>query len=306
MNEAVIEARDITKQYKDLAALDHVDLTVRRGDIYGLIGDNGAGKSTFLKLVTGQIFPTGGYIRLFGNEDEKAVQKSRSRMGALVENAGFFPKMSVEKNLEYYRIQRGIPGKDRVESVLHTVNLLEKRKVKCEKLSMGIKQRFGLALALLGEPELLVLDEPINGLDPSGIIEMRALLQRLNQEKRITIILSSHILSELEQIATVYGFMSHGFMLEEISADALYEKCASYIDLRLSESDKYAALLEKEFPDTTYRILQDAAVRIINPTEEPAQYGRLAYEHGIGVQGLDEHHMSLEDYYVNLKNRGEL
>ena len=306
MNEAVIEARDITKRYRDLAALDHVDLTVRRGDIYGLIGDNGAGKSTFLKLVTGQIFPTGGYIRLFGNEDEKAVQKSRSRMGALVENAGFFPKMSVEKNLEYYRIQRGIPGKDRVESVLHTVNLLEKRKVKCEKLSMGMKQRFGLALALLGEPEVLVLDEPINGLDPSGIIEMRALLQRLNQEKRITIILSSHILSELEQIATVYGFMSHGFMLEEISADALYEKCASYIDLRLTEADKYAAVLEKEFPDTTYRVLQDAVVRIINPTEEPARYGRLAYERRIGVQGLDAHHMSLEDYYVNIKNRGKL
>lgn len=120
MNEAVIEARDISKQYNDLAALDHVDLTVRRGDIYGLIGDNGAGKSTFLKLVTGQIFPTGGYIRLFGKEDEKAMQKGRSRMGALVENAGFFPKMSVEKNLEYYRIQRGIPGKDPVEAVLHT------------------------------------------------------------------------------------------------------------------------------------------------------------------------------------------
>ena len=306
MNEAVIEARDITKQYNDLAALDHVDLTVRRGDIYGLIGDNGAGKSTFLKLVTGQIFPTGGYIRLFGKEDEKAMQKSRSRMGALVENAGFFPKMSVEKNLEYYRIQRRIPGKDRVESVLHTVNLLEKRRVKCEKLSMGMKQRFGLALALLGEPELLVLDEPINGLDPSGIIETRALLQRLNQEKRITIILSSHILSELEQIATVYGFMSHGIMLEEISANALYEKCANYIDLRLSESDKYAAVLEKESPDTTYRILQDGTVRITNPTEEPARYGRLAYEHGIGVQGLDKHHMSLEDYYVNIKNRGKL
>ena len=120
MNEAVIEARDITKQYKDLTALDHVNLTVRRGDIYGLIGDNGAGKSTFLKIVTGQIFPTGGYIRLFGNEEEKEVRKSRSRMGALVENAGFFPKMSVEKNLEYYRIQREIPGKDPVEAVLHT------------------------------------------------------------------------------------------------------------------------------------------------------------------------------------------
>ncbi len=158
MKEAVIEARDITKQYQELAALDHVDITVRRGDIYGLIGDNGAGKSTFLKVMAGQIFPTGGYVRLFGSEDEKTVQKNRSRMGALVENAGFFPKMSVEKNLEYFRIQRGIPGKAKVESALRTVNLWEKRKVKCGKLSMGMKQRFGLALALLGEPELLLLD----------------------------------------------------------------------------------------------------------------------------------------------------
>lgn len=306
MKEAIIEARDITKQYQDLAALDHVDLTVRRGDIYGLIGDNGAGKSTFLKIVAGQIFPTCGYVRLFGSEDEKTVRKNRSRMGVLVEDAGFFPKMSVEKNLEYYRIQRGIPGKEKVESVLRTVNLWESRKKKCEKLSMGMKQRYGLALALLGEPELLLLDEPINGLDPSGIIEIRALLRKLNQEKRITIILSSHILSELEQVATVYGFLSHGHVLEEISSEALHEKCANFIDIRLTEPDKYAAVLEKEIPGTQYQVLQDMTVRIINPELEASRYGSTAYEHGIGVQGLDEHHMSLEDYYINIKNRGKL
>lgn len=306
MKEAVIEAKSLTKQYKELAALDHVDITVRRGDIYGLIGDNGAGKSTFLKIVAGQIFPTGGYVRLFGSEDERAVRKNRSRMGALVENAGFFPKMSVEKNMEYFRIQRGIPGKEKVESVLSTVNLWEKRKVKCEKLSMGMKQRFGLALALLGEPELLVLDEPINGLDPSGIIEMRTLLMKLNQEKRVTILLSSHILAELEQIATVYGFLSHGALLEEISAKELHEKCSNFIDLRLSEPDRYAAILETEIPGTPYQILHDGTVRIINPGKEPDRYGSLAFSHGIGVKGMDEHHMSLEEYYVEIKKRGKL
>lgn len=306
MKEAVIEARDITKQYQDLTALDHVDITVRRGDIYGLIGDNGAGKSTFLKIVTGQIYPTNGYIRFFGSEDEKTVQKNRARMGSLVENAGFYPKMSVEKNLEYYRIQRGIPGKEKVEEALRIVNLWEKRKVKCEKLSMGMKQRFGLALALMGEPELLVLDEPINGLDPSGIIEMRTLLTRLNQEKRITIVLSSHILSELEQIATAYGFLSHGCVLEEISAKALYEKCSNFIDIRLTEPDKYAAILEKKIPGISYRVLQDQSIRIANPTLEAARYSALAFEHGIGIQGLEEQHLSLEDYYVNIKNRGKL
>lgn len=306
MKESVIEARDITKQYKDLTALDHVDLTVRRGEIYGLIGDNGAGKSTFLKIIAGQIFPTCGYVRLFGSEDEKTVRKNRSRMGVLVESAGFFPKMSVEKNLEYCRIQRGIPGKEKVESVLRTVNLWESRKTKCGKLSMGMKQRYGLALALLGEPELLLLDEPINGLDPGGIIEMRALLQKLNQEKRITIILSSHILSELEQIATMYGFLSRGRVLEEISAKELHEKCADYIDIRLTEPDKYTAVLEKEIPGTTYQVMQDMTVRIINPGSEAARYGCVAYEHGIGIRRLDEHHMSLEDYYINIKNRGKM
>ena len=306
MKEAGIEAKSLTKQYKELTALDHVDITVRRGDIYGLIGDNGAGKSTFLKIVAGQIFPTGGYVRLFGSEDERTVRKNRSRMGALVENAGFFPKMSVEKNMEYFRIQRGIPGKEKVESVLRTVNLWEKRKVKCEKLSMGMKQRFGLALALLGEPELLVLDEPINGLDPSGIIEMRTLLMRLNQEKRVTILLSSHILAELEQIATVYGFLSHGVLLEEISAKELHEKCSNFIDLRLSEPDRYAAILETEIPGTLYQILHDGTVRIMNPGQEPDRYGSLAFSHEIGVKGMDEHHMSLEEYYVEIKKRGKL
>ncbi len=306
MKEAVIEARDITKQYKELAALDHVNITVRRGDIYGLIGDNGAGKSTFLKIVTGQIFPTGGYVRLFGSEDEKTIRKNRSRIGVLVENAGFFPKMTVEKNLEYYRIQRGIPGKEKVESALRAVNLWENKKTKCEKLSMGMKQRFGLALALLGEPELLLLDEPINGLDPGGIIEMRTLLQKLNREKGITIILSSHILAELEQVAAVYGFLSHGCVVEETTPAALHEKCANYIDIRLAEPDKYAAVLEKELPGTKYQVLQDMTVRIINPGLEASGYGNVAYEHGIGVQGLNEHHMSLEDYYINIKNRGKL
>lgn len=306
MKETVIEARSLTKRYKDLAALDHVDITVRRGDIYGLIGDNGAGKSTFLKAAAGQIFPTEGYVSLFGSRDEKTMRKNRSRMGVLVENAGFFPKMSVEKNMEYFRIQRGIPGKEKVESVLRTVNLWEKRKVKCEKLSMGMKQRFGLALALLGEPEFLMLDEPINGLDPSGIIEMRTLLLKLNQEKQVTILLSSHILAELEQIATVYGFLSHGRVLEEISAKDLHEKCSNFIDLRLSEPEKYAAVLETEIPGTSYQILQDGTVRIFNPGRETDQYGNLAFAHEIGVRGLNEHRMSLEDYYVDIKKRGEL
>lgn len=306
MRETIIEAKDLTKQYKTVTALNHVDITVHRGDIYGLVGDNGAGKTTFLKLLTGQIFATGGYFKLFGTADEKEIRKNRSRIGALVESAGYYPKMSVEKNLEYYRIQRGIPGKDKVKGVLEFVGLWEHRKKKCEKLSLGMKQRFGIALALLGEPELLILDEPINGLDPSGIIDIRNILLKLNQEKHITIIISSHILTELEQLATVYGFLGGGQVLEQVEAKTLHEKCADFVELKLQEPETYAALLEKELDCTDYQVLQDKTIRIVNPKLEMQQYSNLAASNGIGITGMERHSMSLEEYYMNLKNRGRV
>lgn len=303
MRERIVEARGITKQYKNVTALDHVDITVRRGDIYGLVGDNGAGKTTFLKLLSGQIYTTEGELRLFGESDERKLRKNRARIGALIENPAYYPGMSVEMNLEYYRIQRGIPGKEKVMQVLRLVGLWEKRNEKCEKLSLGMKQRFGIALALLGEPELLILDEPINGLDPSGIIDIRNLLLKLNQEKHITIIISSHILAELEQIAAVYGFLGNGRVLEEIESETLHEKCADYVELKLLEPEKYTALLEKELRCTDYQVLQDKTVRIHHPKLEMEQYSGLAAVHGIGILGLERHSMSLEAYYMDLKNR---
>ena len=205
MNDYAIEAVQITKSYGSVLALDQVNLHVRTGSIYGLIGDNGAGKSTFLKLLAGHIFPTAGELRLFGQFAEQELRRCRRQMGAMIEQPGFFPNLTVEDTLEYYRIQRGIPGREKVEEVLKLTDIQEKRRAKCKKLSMGQKQRLGLAIAMIGEPRLLVLDEPINGLDPSGIIEFRALLLRLNREKNLTILLSSHILSELQQTATVFG-----------------------------------------------------------------------------------------------------
>ena len=167
---------------------------------------------------------------MFGAFQPKDLERQRKRTGAIVEAAGFYPRLTVEQNLEYYRIQRGIPGKGRVKEVLKTVGLLDQKRSRGGNLSMGMKQRLGLAIALLGEPELLILDEPINGLDPSGIIEMRNLLLKLSREKNITIILSSHILSELEQTANVFGFLSRGYLLEQVSASELKERCSAYID----------------------------------------------------------------------------
>lgn len=304
MNEYVVEARDIVKSYGTVKALCGVDITVRRGDIFGLIGDNGAGKTTFLKLLTGQIFPTEGELKLFGAGLEKELERQRKRTGAIVETPGFYPKLSVEKNMEYYRIQRGIPGKARTEETLKTVDLWDKRTVRADRLSLGMKQRLGLAVALLGEPELLILDEPINGLDPSGIIEMRSLMARLNREKNITIIISSHILSELEQIATVYGFLSRGYLLEQVSAEQLQERCAEYIEIQVQETEKYAACLEKEQKDADYRVMPDGTIRILDPEKEINWYSSLAVRHGMTIVRLDRKQAALEEYYMGLKERG--
>ena len=163
MRERVIETTQITKTYGKVLALDHVDICVKRGDIYGLIGDNGAGKSTLLKLLAGHSAASTGEIRLFGEQGEKELQRARRRSGVMIEQPGFFGNLTVENNMEYYRIQKGVPGKEKVEEMLRMAGIWEKRKCRCKTLSMGMKQRLGLAMAMLGEPELLILDEPING-----------------------------------------------------------------------------------------------------------------------------------------------
>lgn len=306
MKEHIIEARNVSKKYGDITALGNVDITVRRGEIYGLVGDNGAGKTTFLKMLTGQIFPTGGELKLFGAYTEAEIRQNRRRTGAIVESPGFYPKLSVEKNLEYYRIQRGIPGKKRVGETLKAVSLWEVRKRKASRLSLGMKQRLGLAIALLGEPELLILDEPINGLDPSGIIEMRNLLLKLNHEKNITIIISSHILTELEQITTTYGFLSRGWLIQEVTADKLHEECAGYIEIAVGEPERYAALLEKTYAGERYQVMPDMGIRIPNPSFPMEIYSGLASKNNIDILRLETKQMSLEDYYMNLKERGAI
>ncbi len=304
MEAYVTESRSLTKNYGKCCALNKVNISVRRGDIYGLVGDNGAGKTTFLKLLAGQIFPSSGEIRLFGRHQPGELQRMRPRMGTIIETPGFYPKLSVEKNLEYYRIQKGVPGKRSVEEALEMTGLTEVRKKQSRTLSLGMKQRLGLAIALIGVPEFLVLDEPINGLDPSGIIEMRNLLLRLNREKKITILLSSHILSELEQLATVYGFLEGGRLLEQVSAEQLRETCADYVEIRVSDPERYAVLLERELGCGTYHILPDGRLHIANAQEANERYSALAAGAGLSLMELVRCRQSLEEYYMSLKKGG--
>ena len=273
MNRYVIETKQITKTYNPRSpfiALDHVDLHVSEGCIYGLIGDNGAGKSTLLKLLAGHIFPTNGELCLFGETEEKALCNIRKNIGEAIQLTG----------------------------------LSEKQHAKCKTLSLGQKQRLGLAVALLGEPQSLILDEPINGLDPSGIVEFRSILQQLNEQKNITILLSSHILSELQHLATVYGFLNKGILLEEISSEALHAKCANCIELTVSDAEKYTVLLEKIFPEENYKVLPGNTIRIYKPHETAESFSRLAAKNDVYITKMQTLQTSLEDYYMELKKRG--
>lgn len=284
----MIQTRQITKSYGSLLALDDVSIHVKQGEIYGLIGDNGAGKSTLLKILAGHIWPTKGSIYLFNEQGEKNLEQCRRQMGAMIEEPAFFPYLSVERNMEYYRLLKGIPGKTCAEQFLRLTGLWEHRKIKCKELSMGMKQRLGLAIALIGEPQLLILDEPINGLDPSGIIEFRNMLHRLNSEKNITILLSSHILSELQQTASTFGFLSKGKLIEEISARELSEKCAGYLEITVSDLEAYAAILDNHFPDELYRILPNHMIQLFSPKRKIEEYSRLAAAHNILITGLQQ------------------
>lgn len=300
MNDYILETKNLSKKYNAFFALNEVNIHIPKGSIYGLVGNNGAGKSTFLKLLAGHVFPTSGELIIFQKTSQTELNDTRKNMGFLIENAGFFPNMTVEQALTYYSIQKGVPNSEKMEETLVLCGLIEKRKTKCGKLSLGQKQRLGLAISMLGEPNILILDEPINGLDPSGIIEFRSILKKLNEEKKITILLSSHILSELEHIASHYGFLKEGRLLQEVSREKLLEKCASYIDLTLSDGERYAAIFERSFPNQPFKMVSDHTIRILNPTGNGEAFSRLAYENGISILEMKQTKSSLEDYYTEL------
>lgn len=300
-HEYVIETRSAVKSYGSLLALNQVSIHVAKGSIYGLIGDNGAGKSTLLKLLAGHIFADSGEILLFGKTGETELRRCRRQIGTIIEQPGFFPGMTAGQTLEYYRIQKGVPGKEKAEEYLKLTGIWEKRNCKCRTLSLGQKQRLGLAIALISEPQLLILDEPINGLDPSGILELRNLFRRLNQEKNITILLSSHILSELQQTADTFGFLHKGQILEELPAKKLLEQCRNYLSILVNDPQSYMALLEQEAPEDSCRVLADHRIEITNPRREPEFYSQLASQQNILIRGLEQRHASLEEYFIRLK-----
>ena len=293
---AVIQTTDLSKRYKDRWAVDHLDLRVEQGDIYGFIGQNGAGKSTTLKLLCGLARPTQGEALIFGKPVRDSV--ARRRVGALIEQPGLYPDLSGRENLRLCAALLGLDSPERqVEEILRTVGLAPGEKKPVRHYSMGMKQRLGVGLALLGGPDLLLLDEPINGLDPEGIREMRELLLRLNRERGLTILVSSHILGELSKIATRYGIIQEGRMVEQITAAELEQKCTDYLHLRADQPQKAAVLLERELQLTRWEMRPEGEIRIYEAVDAKA-VGQALTQAGIAIEELGLHRQDLEGYFL--------
>ncbi len=300
MREVILSTKNLTKKYNDTFAVNNINLEVKQGEIYGLVGKNGAGKTTLLRLVSGQAFATEGDVTLFQDSTPKGLNEGRKRIGSIIETPSFYNNMTAEQNLEYYRIQRGIPGKSCVTEALTEVGLTHAGKKKYKSFSLGMKQRLGLALALMNKPELLLLDEPINGLDPFGIVEIRNLLLRLNQEKNITILISSHILSELSNLVTYYGFIDKGKLVKQISTEELSKECNRYVELKVDKVEAMTALLETKLGCTSYQVTPDQTIRIFEYLDQTSVISQLAVNHGIGLNSITTKEINLENYFIQL------
>lgn len=300
MPEPILITRNLTKKYGRFTAVDDLSFSLQKGDIYGLVGKNGAGKTTILKMIGGLTVPASGEMELFGQTSERGLTHARARTGCMIEALGFFPYLSAAENLEYYRIQKGIPEKKCVQDVLQFVGLADTGKKKFKAFSMGMKQRLGLAFAIMGKPDLLILDEPINGLDPMGIAEFRDIIWRLNREYRTAILISSHILGELSQIATVYGFIDNGRLLEQVSGKELAGKCRRRLAVKVNDPAKAVGILKDKLSCTDYEIAGDGRIFTGKYMDAPEVLNDALVKNGVQVSELTASGLSLEQYFIKL------
>lgn len=297
MNNTVIKLRDISKKRGQTEILNHLNMTVYQKDIYGFIGQNGAGKSTTMKIIMSLIKETQGQLELFDSLDN---QINRSRIGAIIENPAFYPYMTAYENLKYYVQYKGIVEINSIEKVLKMVGLENVRKKKYKNYSLGMKQRLGLALALINNPDLLILDEPLNGLDPQGIVELREILSHLNKKYGITMLISSHILDELEMIATRYGFIHQGQMIEEITAEKLQEKLKKYISLDVENIGLASITLEQKLHTENFKVMDDYTIYLYDFVNESSLVATTLIQEGVILNKMNISNVSLENYYLSL------
>ncbi len=296
--EHVLITQGLSKRYRDFRALDGLTMHVPKGSIYGIVGRNGAGKTTLIRLICGLQEPTGGSFTLYGCESgSREITKARRRIGAVVETPSIYLSMTAEENLKYQYQILGLPSYDGLPELLELVRLHNTGKKKARDFSLGMRQRLGIAVALAGDPDFLILDEPANGLDPQGIVEIRELILRLNREKQITILISSHILDELSRLATHYGFIDSGRLVKELSARELEANCRKCLRLTVSDTRPLAAALDGL--GLSYTIRSDTQADVYDASSVTALTLAL-HDAGCEVRNIHEHDESLESYFMSL------
>ncbi|MDR1512634.1 MAG: ATP-binding cassette domain-containing protein, partial [Propionibacteriaceae bacterium] len=281
-------------------ALDNVSVEVERGQIYGLIGLNGAGKTTFMRTVAGLIRATSGDVELFGETGDGALRRGRRRMGQSIETPAIYPHMTARENLEVQRLLGGVPDRGAVGRVLETVGLTGTGKKKARNFSLGMKQRLALACALITNPEFLMLDEPANGLDPKGMIETRELMRRLAREHGLTLLVSSHLLDELEQVATHYGIIHQGKIVKQLSAEDLTREMRRYVRIITPDAAKATALLGERFGVADVKAVSARELWVYEQLERVAEMNALLVTQGVPVEGIGATEQKLEEYFVSV------
>lgn len=304
MGDNVIETLDLTKQYGSQISVDHLNIHVPRGKIYGLLGRNGSGKTTTMKMILNLAKPTSGTVFLFHEDNQFNAIKTYRRIGALIENPSFYENLTASENLDILARLRGKHRKDTVNHALEIVGLEKETKKPFRKYSLGMKQRLGIAAAIMHEPELLILDEPINGLDPVGIHEIRNYFVSLCRDKGTTIFISSHILSEMEQMADIIGIIHEGHLLEETFMDDLRKRNRKYAEFQVSDVSRAAYVLEKEFQLSDYSVAGQQYIRLFEKMELCPQINEIFVKNSIKVIGMNMKEEKLEDYFSDLIGGG--
>ena len=301
--EYILETHNLEKRYKEFKALSHLNMHIKKGSIYGLIGKNGAGKTTLIRLICGLQKPTSGSYTIYGisNKSQK-IMEARKRIGAIIETPSIYLDMTAEDNLKVQYQIIGLPKMDDLKEILELVGLSKTENKKAKNFSLGMKQRLGIAIALVGNPDLLILDEPINGLDPEGIIEIRELILKLNQEKGITVLLSSHYLDELSKIATHYGFLDQGSIIKEISSQELMQNYKKRVEITVSNVKECVKYLEEK--KISYEVINDKMIYIYDKINISELAIQLSNRNCI-IHTFNETEETLESYYINLIGGGK-
>lgn len=301
--EYVLRTHNLSKEFKRFTAVSNLNMNIKRGEIYGFLGENGAGKTTTIRMIMGLIKASTGEIELFSKKVSRQNRDLLKRIGSMIEYPGFYPNLTAKENLEIHRRMIGVQDKECIANALKVTGIQDVKDKKVKEFSLGMKQRLGIARAILHHPEFLILDEPTNGLDPSGIKEIRELILDLCHKQGITFLISSHILSEIQQIATKIGIIHKGELLEEIEYDELQKRNRHYINIRVDNDKKASIILEKELNISDYVVWEKNNLRVYENLEQASKINKILVSNDLCVDELSVKADSLEDYFLRLTGK---